>query len=91
MLWTNYQKQKPQGNLTPTLFLHGPMTWKVMQEMRGKILRTCKENELTITPCMDDHQFEEEIGSIENCLQFAVHFQSEIGNQLFWRSSHCEC
>ena len=27
----NCQKREPQGNLTPTLSLDGPMTWKVMQ------------------------------------------------------------
>ena len=25
------QKQKPRGNLMPKQYLHGPMTWKVMQ------------------------------------------------------------
>ena len=29
-LWKNYQKPEFQGNLMRTLFLHGPMIWKVM-------------------------------------------------------------
>ena len=32
----NYQEQKPQENLTPTLSLHGPMTWKAMQRSAWK-------------------------------------------------------
>ena len=32
----NYQKQKPQGNLTPNLSLYGRMTWKVMQRNAWK-------------------------------------------------------
>ena len=39
-LWKNNKKQKPRGNLMPKRYLHGPITWKVMQEIRGKILRT---------------------------------------------------
>ena len=35
------QKQKPRGNLMPKRYLHGPMTWKIMQrEMCGERLRT---------------------------------------------------
>ena len=32
----NYKKQKPQGNLMPKRYLHGPMTWKVMQRNAWK-------------------------------------------------------
>ena len=32
----NYQKQEFQGNLMRTLFLHGPMIWKVMQRSAWK-------------------------------------------------------
>ena len=37
----NYQPEL-QGNLMPKQYLHGPMTWKVMQRNGGKILRTCE-------------------------------------------------
>ena len=40
------EKYQVQGNLTRT-FPHGPMTWKGMQEMRGKIFRTGKQNNST--------------------------------------------
>ena len=35
-LWTNDQKQKPRRNLIPKRFLHGPVTWKVMQRNAWK-------------------------------------------------------
>ena len=37
-----------QRNVKQT-FPHGPMTWKVMQKMRGKILRTGEQNDSTNT------------------------------------------
>ena len=44
-LLKSYQKQKPQGNLSPKRYLHGPVTWKVMQSNAWKDianLRTCE-------------------------------------------------
>ena len=69
-LWQNYQKQKPRGNLMPKPYLHGPMTWMVMQRNAWKDIanwrkKTPQQLYEVATPCMDDHQFgEEEIGSV---------------------------
>ena len=36
----NYQKQKPRGSLMPKRYVHGPMTWKVMQRNEWKDIAT---------------------------------------------------
>ena len=46
----NCQKQKPRGTLMPKRYLHGPVTWKVMQRNVWKdtaILRTKRLNNYT--------------------------------------------
>ena len=69
-LWKNDQKKKPRGNLMPKRYLHGPMTWKVMQrnawqDIANWRIKTTQQLYKVATPCMDDHQFEEEeIGSV---------------------------
>ena len=50
-------------------FLHGRMTWKVMQRSAWKNIANWQTNNSTVTqvetPCIDDHQFkEEEMGSV---------------------------
>ena len=60
-----YQKQKPQENLTPKLSLHGPNTWKVhakkcVERYCELAHKTTRQLHKVATPCMDDHQFEEE-------------------------------
>ena len=67
--WNNYQKREPQGNLTPTPSLHGPMTRKVMQRNAWKDIanwriQTTQQFFKVATPCMDDHQCREEEGWI---------------------------
>ena len=53
-LWKNYQKQKPRGNLMPKRYLHGLMTWKVMQRNAWKdIAKLAKKNNATITHSRD--------------------------------------
>ena len=58
----NYHKREPQGNLTRTLSLHGPVTWKVMQRNAWKDIanKTIQQLYKVATPCIDDHPFEEE-------------------------------
>ena len=69
-LWKNYQKLELQGNLTRTLFLHGPMILKVMKRSAWKDIANWRTQQLNnfskvATPCPDDHQFkEEELGSV---------------------------
>ena len=63
-LW-KCQKQKPRGNLMPKRYLHGPMTWKVMQRNAWKDIanwriKTTQQLYKVATPCLDDHQFKEE-------------------------------
>ena len=54
----------------PKRYLHGPMTWKVMQRNAWKDIakwriKTTQQLYIVATPCMDDHQFkEEEMGSV---------------------------
>ena len=63
VLWKIQQKQKPQGNLTPKLSLHGPVTWKVKQRNAWKEIanwQTRRLNNKVGTPCIDDHHFKEE-------------------------------
>ena len=62
-------RNKPRGSLMPKRYVHGPMTWKVMQRSEWKDMRLTKKTTQQLykvpTPCMDDHQFkEEEIGSV---------------------------
>ena len=50
------------------IFLHGPMTWKVMQRSAWEYCelanKTTQQLYKVATPCIDDHQFkEEEMGS----------------------------
>ena len=69
-LQKNTRNQKPQGNLMPKRYLHGPMTWKVMQRSAWKGIANMQTKQLSKstkvpTPCTDDHQFkEEENGSV---------------------------
>ena len=62
-------KTEVQGNLTRT-FLHGPMTWKVMQRNVWNDTSNWRTKQLNSSTksqhrCMDDHQFkEEENGSV---------------------------
>ena len=60
---------KATGNLMPKRYLHGPMTWKVMQRNAWKDIANSRikhpSNYKVATPCMDDHQFKEEgLGSV---------------------------
>ena len=54
----------------PKQYLHGPVTWKVMQRNAWKDIANWQTKQLNsytevATPCIDDHQFkEEEIGSV---------------------------
>ena len=70
-LQKNWQKQKPRWNLMPRWYLHGPMTWNVMQSNAWKDIcelanKTTEQLYKVATPCMDDHQFlQEENGSVE--------------------------
>ena len=73
-LQKNCQEQKPRGILMPKRYLHGPMTWEVMQRNVWKDIANLRMKETeqsykVATPCMDDHQFrEEENGSAgETC------------------------
>ena len=69
-LWKNFQKPAFQGNLMRTLFLRGPVIWKVMQRSAWKDFANWQTKQLTSytksqTPCFDDHQFEgEDNGSV---------------------------
>ena len=60
----NDQKQKPRRNLLPKRYLHGPMTWKVMQISVERYWEfahiTTEQLHKVATPCLDDHQFNEE-------------------------------
>ena len=74
-------KTEVQGNLTRT-FLHGPMTWKVMQRNVWNDTSNWRTKQLNSSTksqhrCMDDHQFkEEENGSVGDlstvCSQIAL-------------------
>ena len=49
----------------PKRYLHGPMTWEVMQRNAWKDIANLRMKETeqlykVATPCMDDHQFREE-------------------------------
>ena len=77
-LQKNTRNQKPQGNLMPKRYLHGPMTWKVMQRSAWKRYcehanKTTEQKYKVATPCMDDHQFKEEerMDQLENYPLFA--------------------
>ena len=64
-----YKKRKPRGHLMPKRYLHGLMTWKVMQRNVWKEIANWRIKQRTVykvaTRCMEDHQFkEEEIGSV---------------------------
>ena len=66
-----YQKQKPRGNLMPKPYLHGPMTWKVMQRNAWKEIANWRINYWAINytksqrhACMDDHQLKKEENGI---------------------------
>ena len=67
----------------PKRYLHGPMTWKVMQRNAWKLNKVA-------TPCMDDRQFkEEENGSVGDYLLSAhkwfsiVYIWHALGDLIF--------
>ena len=49
----NCQNPEFQGNLMQTLFLHGPMMWKVMQRSVWKDIVSWRKNNAAITQSLD--------------------------------------
>ena len=64
-----HQKQRPWGNLMPKRYLHGPMTWKVMQRNAWKDIanwRTKRRNNYTKSRrhALMTINLKEEVGSV---------------------------
>ena len=75
--WNNYQKREPQGNLTPTLSLHGPMTRKVLQRNAWKDIANWRIKKLINCVKCQRHAWmtinveKKKLDQLEKCPQFA--------------------
>ena len=76
-LQKNCQKQKPQGNLMPKRYLHGPTTWKAMQRNAWKDIANLRIKRLSNYAKSQRHAWmiinskKKKMDQLENCPQFA--------------------
>ena len=85
VLQKNCQKQKPQGNLMPKRYLHGPTIWKVMQRNAWKDIANLRIKQRINNTKSQRHAWmiinvkKNKMDQLENSPQFA--------HKLFWNVS----
>ena len=85
VLQKNCQKQKPQGNLMPKRYLHGPTIWKVMQRNAWKDISNLRIKQRINNTKSQRHAWmiinvkKNKMDQLENSPQFA--------HKLFWNVS----